>query len=239
MRGPAAALALFLSLLSAPVAPLRSQTQADHPGTPKPAWFVSAQPLMLFGLPVGGFRTGMERSIGRRVAVAAEFSYRPFNYNSGLAEPGEADRTTGVQLQPEIRWYLEPSGRRELPWMGSFSARLGLSHYETTVRNWTLLTDGSGNSYRKILGFVREQRNYDVSLLWNQRVPFASDGDGFGIEFFMGLGLRLKRFEYLDLSPELDEASLREQDAARMFSLRRDGLYPLLPLGMRLYYRVR
>jgi len=239
MRGPAAALALGLAVLCVPAAPLRSQTQSPSPDTQAPAWYVSAQPLMLFGLPVGGFRTGIERSIGRRTALAAEFSYRPLNYNSGLVEPGESDRTTGFQFQPEIRWYLEPSGRRKLARMGSFSARMGLSHYGTTVRNWTVLTDGSGNSYRKILGFVRQQRNYDVSLLWNQRVPFEADGAGFGIEFFMGLGLRLKRFEYLDLSPELDADALREQDAARMFSLRRDGLYPLLPLGMRLYYRVR
>lgn len=239
MRPSAVLCAGGLLLLSVSPSPLQAQTPVGRPDSAAAAWFVSAQPLMVFGLPVGGFRTGIERSLGRRSSVAAEFTYRPIHYNNTFPEPGEADRTVGFQFQPEFRRYLEPSGRRRLPWRSSFSARLGLSYYESDIRNWTFLTDGSGNNYRKLLGYVREQRNYDASLLWNYRAPFETDGYGFGIEIFMGLGLRVKRFEYVDLSPELDEASLRATDESRMFSLRRDGIYPLVPLGIRVYYRIR
>jgi hypothetical protein len=220
-------------------ASMQAQPASRRADTASSAWFVSVQPLMVFGLPVGGFRTGMERTLGRRTALAAEFSYRPLNYNTEFLEPGEVDRSIGFQFQPEFRWYLEPSGRKRIPWRSSFSARLGLSYYETDIWNWTFLTDGSGNNYRKILGYVREQRNYDFSLLWNHRIPFEANGQGFGMEIFMGLGIRVKRFEYVDLSPELDEASLRAIDESRMFSLRRDGAYPLLPIGLRIYYRIR
>jgi hypothetical protein len=55
----------------------------------------------------------------------------------------------------------------------------------------------------------------------------------------MGLGIRVKRFAYVDLSPELDEATLRASDESRMFSLRRNGVYPLVPIGLRIYYRIR
>lgn len=220
-------------------ASMQAQTTIQRADTASSAWFVSVQPLMVFGLPVGGFRTGMERTLGRRTALAAEFSYRPLNYNTEFLEPGEVDRSVGFQFQPEFRWYLEPSGRKRIPWRSSFSARLGLSYYETDIRNWTFMTDGSGNNYRKILGYVREQRNYDASLLWNYRAPFEADGLGFGMEIFMGLGLRVKRFAYVDLSPELDEATLRASDESRMFSLRRNGVYPLVPIGLRIYYRIR
>ena len=238
MRPSAALSAGAALLLSASLSPLRAQPVRGRPDSTAAAWFVSAQPLMIFGLPVGGFRTGMERTLGRRTALAAEFSYRPIHYNTEFLEPGEADRTLGFQFQPEIRWYLEPSGRRQLPWRSSFSARLGLSYYQTDIRTWTLLTDGSGNNYRKILGYERQQRNYDFSLLWNYRIPFEANGQGFGMEIFMGLGLRVKRFDYVDLSPELDESALRSIDESRMFSLRSDGAYPLVPIGFRIYYRI-
>lgn len=234
---PSAALCTGAVLLLS--ASLQAQPASRRTDSATAAWFVSVQPLMVFGLPVGGFRTGLERTVGRRAALAAEFSYRGIPYNDGVLEPGEADRSVGLQFQPEFRWYLEPSGRKRIPWRSAFSARLGLSYYETDIRNWSLMTDGSGNDYRKILGYVREQRNYDACLLWNYRTPFEADGQGFGMEVFMGLGLRVKRFAYVDISPELDEDSLRASDESRMFSLRRDGVYPLVPIGLRIYYRIR
>ena len=56
------------------------------------------------------------------------------------------------------------------------------------------------------------------------------------MEIFAGLGLRLKQFDYMNVSPELDPDQLRRDDESRMFSLRRNGIYPLLPLGFRLFY---
>jgi len=46
----------------------------------------------------------------------------------------------------------------------------------------------------------------------------------------------MKRFHYINVSPELDADQLRREDESRMFSLRRDAVYPLLPLGFRLFY---
>ena len=75
-----------------------------------------------------------------------------------------------------------------------------------------------------------------MAMVWNQKIYFNDAFNGFGMEIFAGLGLRLKRFQYVDLSPELDADQLRRNDESAMFSLRRNGVYPLLPLGFRLFY---
>lgn len=218
---------------------LRAQKASESLPLASPPWVVSVQPMMLLAPPVGGLRMGMEKTFGKTFGIGTELSYRAIQLPGQFREPGETDRMTGLQLQPELRWYLGPSGRRKIPWRSSFGARLGWSGYSTDVRNWTFLTDGSGNGYRKLLGYRRQQRNYDISLLWNYRIPFDREGTGFGMEIFMGIGIRVKRFEYRDISPELDADNLRAQDASRMFSLRRDGTYPLLPVGFRLYRMLR
>lgn len=240
MFGQPALTAVFLSF-AASLSPsfTRAQAGMEPPRIASSPWVVSAQPFMMLAPPVGGLRMGMERIFGRNLGIGTEITYRAIQLPGQFREPGEADRTVGIQIQPELRWYLAPSDRKRIPWRSSFGARLGWSGYRTEVRNWTFLTDGSGNSYRKLLGYRREQRNYDLSLLWNYRIPFDREGSGFGMELFMGLGIRVKRFEYRNLSPELDAENLRAQDESRMFSLRRDGAYPLLPIGFRLYRMLR
>jgi hypothetical protein len=73
-----------------------------------------------------------------------------------------------------------------------------------------------------------------MSFLWNYKFHFGETDHGYGMEFYVGVGLRFKKFDYRDLSPELDAETLRAGDEG-FLSLLEDGVYPLLPLGLRIF----
>jgi hypothetical protein len=201
-------------------------------------WFASFQPLVLLGIPAGGFRFGAEHTLNAELSVSTDLTYRFINTNLQELEPGEMNRLTGFQWQPELKWYLNGrpnSGRlRARDFRSSLSMRPGYGLYQTKIRNWTMLTDASGNSYQKLLGYTRVQRNLDMSFLWNYKFHFGETDQGFGMEIYMGVGLRFKKFDYQKLSPELDAEALRAGDEG-FLSLLEDGVYPLLPLGFRIF----
>ena len=150
---------------------------------------------------------------------------------TNVLDEGERDYTQGFQIQPELRFYLgikpEAAGPRERAFRGSLGIRSGYARYNTDVTQWVFLTDASGQPYEKLLGYTRRQQNFDMAMTWNQKIYFNESFEGFGMEIFAGLGLRLKRFQYVDLSPELDADRLRRDDESVMFSLRRNGIYRL------------
>lgn len=226
---------------------LTNLTIAQTTQTPSRSWkpnriFLTAQPLSLGAIPYGGMRVGAELTLGSRIGLSNDFTWRFLNPVTTVLDEGERDFTQGFQLQPELRFYpgvnpqaTEPGKRT---FRGSLGLRGGYARYHTDVRNWMFLTDALGQPYEKLVGYTRRQQNFDMTAVWNQKVYFNRAFEGFGMEFYAGLGLRLKRFEYLNVSPELDPDQIRREDESRMFSLRRDGLYPLLPLGFRLFYLI-
>jgi hypothetical protein len=196
--------------------------------------------LTIGALPYGGLRVGGELTLGPRLGLSNDFTWRFLNPVTNVLDEGERDYTQGFQFQPELRFYFgvnpeaaEPGKRA---FRGSLGFRSGYSRYHTEVTNWTFLTDPSGQPYEKLVGYTRRQQNFDLSTVWNQKIYFNRDLVGFGMEVYAGIGLRLKRYQYINVSPELDPDQLRREDESRMFSLRRDGVYPLLPLGFRLFY---
>lgn len=221
--------------------PLAAQT----PQKPASNWnpnriFLTAQPLSIGALPYGGLRVGGELTLGHRLGLNNDFTWRFLNPVTNVLDEGERDFTQGFQIQPELRFYLgvnpeaaEPGKRA---FRGSLGLRSGYSRYHTEVTNWTFLTDASGQPYEKLVGYTRRQQNFDLTTVWNQKIYFNRTFEGFGMEVYAGLGLRMKRFHYINVSPELDADQLRREDESRMFSLRRDAVYPLLPLGFRLFY---
>jgi hypothetical protein len=226
---------------------LSNLTRAQSSKQPGPAWvpnriFLTAQPLSLGAIPYGGMRVGAEITLGSRIGLSNDFTWRFLNPVTNVLDEGERDFTQGFQFQPELRFYIgvnpdaaEPGKRA---FRGSLGLRSGYSRYHTEVTNWTFLTDASGQSYEKLVGYTRRQQNFDLTTVWNQKIYFNRADEGFGMEIYVGLGLRMKKFHYLDVSPELDPAQIRREDESRMFSLRRDGVYPLLPIGFRLFYLI-
>lgn len=223
--------------------PTAAQTPKDTVSVWKQnRYFLSAQPLTLGGLPYGGLRVGGEITLGPRLGLSNDITWRFLNPVAEAMDEGERNLTQGFQVQPELRLYVgvQPGSTpaRNRAHRGSLGLRAGYSRYHSTVRNWTFLTDASGNPFEKLVGYTRRQQNFDISAVWNQKIYFNRSFEGFGMEICAGLGLRLKRYQYVDVSPELDPNQLRIEDESRMFSLRRDGVYPLLPLGFRLFYLV-
>jgi hypothetical protein len=221
--------------------PLAAQTPQKPASNWKPnRIFLTAQPLTIGALPYGGLRVGGELTLGPRLAVSNDFTWRFLNPVTNVLDEGERDYTQGVQFQPELRVYFgvnpEAAEAGKRAFRGSLGFRSGYSRYHTEVTNWTFLTDATGQPYEKLVGYTRRQQNFDLSTVWNQKIYFNRTFDGFGMEVYAGLGLRMKRFHYINVSPELDPEQLRREDESRMFSLRRDAVYPLLPLGFRLFY---
>ena len=226
---------------------LMTTVGAQTPGQALPDWkpnriFLTAQPLSLSALPYGGLRLGGELTLGPRLGISNDLTWRFLNPVTTVLDEGERDFTQGFQIQPELRFYLgvnpnatEPGKRA---FRGSLGLRSGYARYNTQVTNWMFLTDASGQPYEKLVGYTRRQQNFDMAAVWNQKVYFNRTFAGFGMEIFAGLGLRLKRYDYVNVSPELDPDQLRREDESRMFSLRRNGLFPLVPLGFRLFYLI-
>jgi hypothetical protein len=241
----------MLKILTAFVVPafliLTNQAPAQSNQQPATNWspnriFLTAQPLSLGAIPYGGLRVGGELTLGSRIGLSNDFTWRFLHPVTTALDEGERDFTQGFQIQPELRFYLgvnpqsgEPGKRA---FRGSLGLRSGYSRYHTEVSNWTFLTDASGQPYEKLVGYTRRQQNFDMSAVWNQKIYFNRTFEGFGMEVYGGLGLRMKRFHYVNVSPELDPDQIRREDESRMFSLRRDGIYPLLPIGFRLFYLI-
>ena len=202
--------------------------------------FITAQPLTIGGLPYGGLRFGGELTLGSRIGLSNDLTWRFLNPVTNVLDEGERDYTHGFQIQPELKLYfgVNPGAgdTKQRAFRGSLGFRTGYARYNTDVTQWTFLTDATGQPYEKLLRYTRRQQNFDMAMVWNQKIYFNGPSDGFGMEIFAGLGLRLKRFQYVDLSPELDADQLRRNDESAMFSLRRNGVYPLIPLGFRLFY---
>ena len=238
---------LLTALCTAAGLLLQTTSSAQSPGRTLPDWrpnrfFLTAQPLTLSALPYGGLRFGGELTMGARFGLSNDLTWRFLNPVTNVLDEGERDYTQGFQIQPELRFYLgikpEAAGPRERAFRGSLGIRSGYARYNTDVTQWVFLTDATGQPYEKLLGYTRRQQNFDMAMTWNQKIYFNESFEGFGMEIFAGLGLRLKRFQYVDLSPELDADRLRRDDESVMFSLRRNGIYPLIPLGFRLFYLV-
>ena len=202
--------------------------------------FLTAQPLTIGALPYGGLRFGAELTLGSRVGLSNEITWRFLNPVTNVLDEGERDFTQGFQIQPEIRFYIGVKPEADQPgqraFRGSLGFRSGYARYNSDISNWIFLTDATGQPYEKLAGYTRRQQNFDLATVWNQKIYFDRTMEGFGMEIFAGLGLRLKQFDYMNVSPELDPDQLRREDESRMFSLRRNGIYPLLPLGFRLFY---
>ena len=205
-----------------------------------PVWFASFQPLV-FAEPSGGFKAGGEMVLGKRYGVALDLAARFNNYIETDLQDGERNHRSGYQVQPEFKYYLhegDRARRRGFRSLGSaLSLRGGYTHYNTGFRTWTRLVDGSGNAFQKLLSHTRVQRNYDASVLLSGRLYFGRQGEGLGLELFAGFGVRIKKFSYINLSPELSADQLRSNDENRRFTLLRDGSYPLFPVGVRFFYR--
>ena len=103
------------------------------------------------------------------------------------------------------------------------------------MENWFGLIDGLGNRYEKLLGYTRRQNNFDFSILFNTRLYFNNENN-VGMEFFFGVGARVKSFKYTKFSPELDMQTIASADQRKSLGLNQDGTYPLFPMGVKFFF---
>lgn len=216
------------------VAEITSENNNKH-------FYLSCQPTELLGVPRGGIKMGAEKIISPRIAIGLDVAYRFINTakNQDL-QPGEKERRTGFQLQPEAKWYFKKMRKRietSEP-RHALSLRLGYARYIDAFSNWRSFTDGAGNRYQKLTSYDRLQQNFDVSVLICRKFYFSGTQQNWGGELFTGIGVRQKIFEYKNLSPELNAEELRQNDENAIFSLIRDGGYPVFNLGVRVFYRL-
>lgn len=211
-------------------------------GKERAAWFLSHQPLV-FAEPSGGFKAGGEVVLAQRFGLGLDLAARFNNYIETDLQDGEKNRRRGYQVQPEFRYYFHGRGVRARrrgfrPITSAAGVRAGYTQYHTDFTTWTNLVDGSGNAYEKLLSHTRIQRNYDLTLVFSTKFYFKKQGEGLGLEFFSGFGVRIKRFSYINVPPELSADQLRQADENRRFTLLRDGSYPVFPTGVRIFYRL-
>ena len=229
---------IFLLLLLTVVADAFSQKKEKKTGSDYKDWFFSFQPMVLFEMPRGGVKIGIEKIIVPRVGLALDAAWRMINYdiNNDL-QAGEEEKRSGFQLQPEVKWYFKKSSRQKAEPKHSLSVRFGYARYDDGFTNWRTFIDGAGNSYQKLTGFHRVQQNFDISVMASTKLYFSKQQRNHGGEVFVGLGARQKNFSYTRLSPELNADELRELDENRLYSLLRNGGYPILNGGFRFFFR--
>ena len=196
-------------------------------------WTVYAQPLALLDPRVGGIKAGAEYAFAEKLAFHTDFCLRFIPNRSAFItlSAGEKDAMYGFQIQPSLKWYV---GKTNQP-MNSFELKAGYSRYYNDVENWFDLIDGQGNRYEKLLGYTRRQNNFDFSILFNTRLYFNNENN-VGMEFFFGVGARVKSFKYTKFSPELDMETIAAEDQRKSLGLNQDGTYPLLPMGVKFFF---
>jgi hypothetical protein len=203
-------------------------------------WTVYAQPLALLDPRVGGIKAGAEYAFAEKLAIHSDLCFRFIpNRSSFLTlSAGEKDAMYGFQIQPSLKLYLGKKHLKkssyEQQFMNSFEFKAGYARYYNDVENWFGLIDGLGNRYEKLLGYTRRQNNFDFSILFNTRLYFNKENN-VGMEFFFGVGARVKSFKYTKFSPELDIQTITAENRSWL-NLNQDGTYPLFPMGVKLFF---
>jgi hypothetical protein len=204
-------------------------------------WTVYAQPLALLDPRVGGIKAGAEYAFAEKLAFHTDFCFRfiPNRLAFLTLSAGEKDAMYGFQIQPSLKLYLGKKYQHKILYEKQFKSSIefkaGYARYYNDVESWYALLDGQGNRYEKLLGYTRRQNNFDFSILFNTRLYFNSEKNNMGMEFFFGVGARVKSFKYTKFSPELDIQTIAT-DNQRWLNLNQDGTYPLFPMGVKLFF---
>ena len=222
------ALSLILGILLCSHQTTSAQSDRKFTGL----WTVYAQPLALLDPRVGGIKAGAEYAFLEKLAFHTDFCFRFIPNRSAFItlSAGEKDAMYGFQIQPSLKWYVGKKNQL----MNSFEFKAGYARYYNDVENWFGLLDGQGNRYEKLLGYTRRQNNFDFSILFNTRSYFNTEKNNIGIEFFFGIGARVKSFKYTKFSPELDIQTIATDN--QRLNLNQDGTYPLFPMGVKLFF---
>ncbi len=223
------ALSFIIGILFCSHQTTRAQSDKKFTGL----WTIYAQPLALLDPRVGGIKAGAEYAFSEKLAIHNDICFRFIPNRSAFItlSAGEKDAMYGFQIQPSLKWYV---GKKNQP-MNSFEFKAGYARYYNDVENWFDLLDGQGNRYEKLLGYTRRQNNFDFSILFNTRLYFNNENN-MGMEFFFGIGARVKSFKYTKFSPELDMETIAAEDQRKGLGLNQDGTYPLLPMGFKFFF---
>ena len=204
-------------------------------------WTVYTQPLALLDPRVGGIKVGAEYTFAEKLAFHTDLCFRFIPNRSAFItlSAGEKDDMYGFQIQPSLKWYVGKKHQKkssyEQQFMNSFEFKAGYARYYNDVENWFGLIDGLGNRYEKLLGYTRRQNNFDFSILFNTRLYFNKENN-VGMEFFFGVGARVKSYKYTKFSQDLDMGTIAAADQRKSLGLNQDGTYPLLPMGFKFFF---
>jgi hypothetical protein len=216
-------------------------TLAQSDTSYKGLWTIDVQPLALLEPRVGGIKAGVEYAFSEKLAFHNDFCLRfiPARLGFLTLSAGEKDAMYGFQIQPSLKLYLgkkyQQKIRYDKQFRNSLEFKAGYARYYNNVESWYDLQDGLGNRYEKLLGYTRRQNNFDFSILFNTRSYFNTEKNNIGIEFFFGIGARVKSFKYTKFSSELDIETIAAGDQ-RWLNLNQDGTYPLFPMGVKLFF---
>jgi|GEM_PF-1707756 len=205
---------------------------------------IDAQPLVLLEPRVGGIKAGAEYAFSEKLAFHTDFCFRFIQARSAFLtlSAGEKDALYGFQIQPSFKYYLGKKYQQKRPYakqfMNSFEFKAGYARYYNDVESWFGLLDGQGNLYEKLLGYTRRQNNFDFSILFNTRWYFKNENNNMGMEFFFGIGARVKSFKYTKFSPELDMETIAAENQRNNLNMNQDGAYPILPMGAKFFFIV-
>lgn len=205
-------------------------------------WTVDVQPLAILEPRVGGIKAGVEYAFSEKLTFHNDICFRVIPTRSAFLtlSTGEKDAMYGFQIQPSLKCYLGKKRQKintyAQQFMNSFEFKTGYARYYNNVESWFGLLDGQGNRYEKLLGYTRRQNNFDFSILFNTRLYFKNESNNMGMEFFLGIGARVKSFKYTKFSPELDMETIAAEDQRKNLNLNFDGTYPLLPMGVKFFF---
>ncbi len=217
------------------------RTWAQSDSSYKGLWTIDAQPLALLDPRVGGIKAGAEYAFAEKLAIHSDLCFRFIpNRSSFLTlSAGEKDAIYGFQIQPSLKLYLGKKYQHKIlyekQFRNSIEFKAGYARYYNDVENWFGLIDGLGNRYEKLLGYTRRQNNFDFSILFNTRLYFNNENN-MGMEFFFGVGARVKSFKYTKFSTELDMQTIASADQRKSLGLNQDGTYPLIPMGFKFFF---
>jgi len=220
---------------------IHQRTWAQSDTSYKGLWTIDVQPLALLEPRVGGIKAGVEYAFSEKLAFHNDFCLRfiPARLGFLTLSAGEKDAMYGFQIQPSLKLYLgkkyQQKIRYDKQFRNSLEFKAGYARYYNNVESWYDLQDGLGNRYEKLLGYTRRQNNFDFSILFNTRSYFNTEKNNIGIEFFFGIGARVKSFKYTKFSSELDIETIAAGDQ-RWLNLNQDGTYPLFPMGVKLFF---
>jgi len=216
------------------------RTWAQSDTSYKGLWTIDVQPLALLEPRVGGIKAGVEYAFSEKLAFHNDFCLRfiPARLGFLTLSAGEKDAMYGFQIQPSLKLYLgkkyQQKIRYDKQFRNSLEFKAGYARYYNDVESWYALQDGLGNRYEKLLGYTRRQNNFDFSILFNTRLYFNKENN-VGMEFFFGVGARVKSFKYTKFSPELDIQTITAENRSWL-NLNQDGTYPLFPMGVKLFF---